>query len=102
MRLSRFLGLYPNLEGYADGDWFDLRAACFTPLRPTGHGDCIAPVEAARIVRLMRMDYGTMRLFRLSREERARCLDVILTYYRLHLPDFPELKSVEVLRELFD
>ena len=83
MRLSRFLGLYPNLEGYADGD-------------------CIAPAEAARIARLMRMDYATMRLFRLSREERARCLDVILTYYRLHLPDFPELKSVEVLRELFD
>ena len=102
MRLSRFLGLYPNLEGYAEGDWFDLRAACFTPLRPVGHGDCIAPAEAARIARLMRMDYGTMHLFRLTRDERARCLDVILTYYRLHLPDFPELKSVEVLRELFD
>lgn len=102
MRLSRFLGLYPNLEGYAAGDWFDLRAACFTPLRPLSHNDCIGPVEAARVARLMRMDYGTMHLFRLSRAERARCLEVILAYYRLHLPDFPALKSVEVLRELFD
>jgi DNA repair protein recO len=23
-------------------------------------------------------------------------------YYRLHLPDFPALKSLEVLKELFD
>jgi len=23
-------------------------------------------------------------------------------YYRLHLPDFPVLKSLEVLKELFD
>ena len=101
MRLSRFLGLYPNLEGYAEGDWFDLRAACFTSQRPMVHNDCIAPAEASRVARLMRMDYATMHLFRLSRDERARCLDVILTYYRLHLPDFPELRSVEVLRETF-
>lgn len=101
MRLSRFLGLYPNLEGYVVGSYFDLRAAGFTPLRPSLHADYVAPDEAARIVRLMRMDYGTMHLFRMSRVERARCLEVILKYYRLHLPDFPELRSVEVLRELF-
>ena len=101
MRLSRFLGLYPNLEDYAAGDWFDLRAACFTPLRPAAHNDCLPPDEAARMARLMRMDYATMHLFRLTREERARCLEVILTYYRLHLPDLPELRSVEVLREVF-
>ena len=94
--------LYPNLEGYAEGDWFDLRAACFTSRRPAAHNDCLAPAEAARMACLMRMDYATMHLFRLSRDERARCLDVILVYYRLHLPDFPELRSVEVLRELFD
>ncbi len=34
MCLSRFLGLYPNLEDYHAGDYFDLQNACFTPLRP--------------------------------------------------------------------
>ena len=28
MRLSRFLGLYPNLENYHPGDYFDLQSAC--------------------------------------------------------------------------
>lgn len=49
----------------------------------------------------MRMNYETMHLFEMSRTERNRCVEIILNYYRLHLPDMPELKSLEVLRELF-
>ncbi len=51
---------------------------------------------------LMRMNYETMHLFAMSRTERARCLAIMNEYYRLHLPDFPVLKSLEVLKELFD
>ena len=101
MRLSRFLGLYPNLEGYAEGDYFDLRAACFTHLRPGGHADYLGPQEASRLVMLMRMNYETMHLFAMNRSERMRCLELLNEYYRLHLPDFPELKSLEVLKETF-
>ena len=51
---------------------------------------------------LMRMNYETMHLFGMSRAERTRCLTTINDYYSLHLPDFPVLKSLEVLKELFD
>ena len=102
MRLSRFLGLYPNLEDYHSGDYFDLRSAGFTPLRPQAHPDYIGPEEASRLTGLMRMNYETMHLFAMDRSERARCLTVMNEYYRLHLPDFPVLKSLEVLKELFD
>ena len=47
------------------------------------------------------MKYETMHLFAMNRDERNRCLDIICRYYRLHLPDFPELKSINVLKELF-
>lgn len=102
MRLSRFLGLYPNLEDYSEGCYFDLLNACFTSLRPSGHSHYIGPVEAAQLMTLMRMNYDTMHLFAMSRVERMRCLTLIEQYYRLHLPDFPELKSLDVLKELFD
>lgn len=102
MRLSRFLGLYPNLEDYHKGDYFDMQNACFTSLRPQLHSDYIAPEEASRLTRLMRMNYETMHLFSMSRAERTRCLTIMNEYYRLHLPDFPILKSLEVLKELFD
>lgn len=102
MRLSRFLGLYPNLEDYQKGDYFDLLNAVFTPLRPQLHSSYILPEEASRLTMLMRMNYETMHLFAMNRAERTRCLAIMNEYYRLHLPDFPVLKSLEVLKELFD
>ena len=101
MRLSRFLGLYPNVDDYTSGCYFDMLNACFTPLLPKS-GTFLKPDEAARIRLLLRMNYETMHLFAMSRAERGRCLTVINDYYRLHLPDFPILKSLDVLKELFD
>lgn len=100
MRLSRFLGLYPNTEGYADGCVFDLLNASFVRVSPS-HGRYLLADEAAQIRTLMRMNYETMHLFAMNRRQRGRCLEVICDYYRLHIPDFPELKSVSVLQELF-
>lgn len=100
MRLSRFLGFYPNLEHYQTGDYFDLRDSVFLPLPPI-HRDFLYPEEAEKVQLMMRMDYPTMHLFQMSHQERNRLLEVVLIYYRLHLPDFPEMKSVEVLQELF-
>ena len=101
MRLSRFLGLYPNVDDYSTGCYFDLLNASFTPSIPR-EGLYLKPDEASRIRLLLRMNYDTMHLFKMSRTERIRCLMVINDYYRLHLPDFPILKSLDVLKELFD
>ena len=101
MRLSRFLGLYPNLDDYDAGDYFDMVNASFSPIVPSS-GVYLKPDEASRIRLLMRMNYDTMHLFGMNRAERGRCLTVINDYYRLHLPDFPILKSLDVLKELFD
>ena len=58
--------------------------------------------RSGRLTQLMRMNYETMHLFTMNRLERTRCLNIMNEYYRLHLPDFPVLKSLEVLKELFD
>lgn len=101
MRLSRFLGFYPNTdEDDAPGGCFDLRAGCFCAATPLHH-DFLYPAEAARIRTVLRMNFATMHLFRMSRDERNRILEVILAYYRIHIPGFPELQSLDVLRELF-
>lgn len=100
MRLSRFLGLYPNLEDCLVGDCFDLLNACFCR-RPPMHGHYLRPEEAAFIPRLMRMNYETMHLFAFNRQQRVRCLEVLNDFYRLHIPSFPQLRSLEVLKELF-
>ncbi|MEG0039492.1 MULTISPECIES: DNA repair protein RecO [Bacteroides] len=102
MRFSRFLGLYPNLDDYHEGDYFDMLNAGFVSTRPQLHSSFIEPDESKRLIALMRMNYETMHLFTMNRAERARCLVILNEYYRLHLPDFPVLKSLSVLQELFD
>lgn len=100
IRLSMFLGFFPNLESYERGACFDLRSGCFSTTVPP-HPDYIQADEAEAMVGLMRLSFTTMRLFRMSREQRNRCVDVILEFYRLHIPAFPELKTLGVVRELF-
>lgn len=100
MRLSRFIGFFPNLADDTSHGWFDLRNSVFTGIRPT-HPDFLEPEEASNITLLMRMDYQNMHLFRLTRTDRNRCTEIILHYYRLHVPGFPELKSLPVLQTLF-
>jgi len=118
MHLSRFLGFYPNLEDSGErrkdsgerredrGErrentfYFDLRAGAFCEAAPL-HRDYLLPQEAAMVRLMMRMDYPTMHLFRLSRAQRNRCVEVALLFYRLHLPDFPEMRSLEILKTLW-
>ncbi len=100
MRLSRFLGFFPNLDDYVAGCVFDLRAGTFINNIPLHH-DYLSADESRLIHLLMRMDYTTMHLYRFSHHERNRIVDVLLQYYRLHIPQFPELKSLQVLRELW-
>ena len=108
MRMSRFLGFYPNLSltpvpspnGEGSDMFFDLREGRFCTFAPT-HRDFLPPDDSRRIHTLMRMDFPTMHLYRLNHADRNRILDVLLHYYQLHIPQFPELKSLSVLQELW-
>ena len=101
MRMCRFLGFYPNLEVSEDQALlFDLREGRFCQEAPL-HRDFLQPKEARLIHLLMRMDFPNMHLFQLSHHDRNRITDVLLHYYRLHIPQFPELKSLDVLQQLW-
>ena len=139
MHLSRFIGIYPNLDVSGDLNpnlnlnpnsplsavnsplstvhfqlstlnsqlstlnsqlYFDLLAGTYCDRQPS-HAHFLRNEEARVLPVLFRMNYPTMHLFRLSRRERQRILHVLNEYYRLHVPGFPELKSLEILQELF-
>lgn len=100
MRLTKFIGFYPNIEDYSDGCSFDLQNGCFTKLAPQQRG-FLNPEDTKKMQLIMRMNYETMQLFKMSHADRNRCLDVILDFYRLHVPDFREMKSLPVLRDMF-
>ena len=100
VHLLRFLGFYPNLEDYEEGCCFDMRNGCFTSRLPSHH-DFLSSQDASLVATFSRMDYANMHLFKMSRADRNRFCDIVLTYYKLHIPKFPELKSLQVLKELY-
>lgn len=99
LHLSKFIGFYPDTESYAVGYGFDLREGRFCSHAPI-HRDYLQPQDAEKILQLMRMSAHNMHLFRMTRAERNRITDTILHFYRLHIPAFPELRSLDILREL--
>ena len=65
------------------------------------HPDVLLPNDASKMLTLLRMNYENMHLFKMSRQERNQLLDVLLKYYGIHVPSFPEMHTLDVLRELF-
>ena len=100
LRLTRFLGFFPDIQEAAPGCYFDLLNCVFTPVRPS-HASFLTPVDADLLPVLMRIRYENMRFFKFSGAERNRFLSVLNDYYQMHIPNFPELKSLSVLRDLF-
>jgi recombination protein O C terminal len=100
MRLGKFLGFHPFLEDFTPGCFFDLRNGCFTLSMPL-HADFLNAADAGHLYNLMRMNFDTMKLFKLSHDDRNRITEIVLRYYKLHLPNMPELQSFDILREVF-
>jgi hypothetical protein len=91
----------PNLVNYHQGDFFDLENGCFVSTQPI-HGQFVHGQQAKHILTLMRMNYATMHLFKMNRVERNEILDMLLKYYSIHIPGSADLKSLPILKELFD
>lgn len=100
LKLSRFLGFYPNLEEYTENSIFDMMNGEFVLYQPLHH-HYVNKTDSRALARLSRISYENMHKFGFSRKERLTAINKILEYYRLHLYDFPQLKSLDVLHELF-
>lgn len=101
IQLSSYLGFYPNMENYTATGWFDLLNGIFVSSQPA-HPYVLAPKESRYFAQLMRMNYANLHLFSLNRNDRIHILDRFVLYFRLHLDGFKELKSLDVLKALFD
>src|SRR5574344_265519 len=100
IKLTYYLGFFPNLSHFHQDAFFDLSNSIFCDTQPDAN--YLTPEETEVFAHLMRMEYDNMYLFKFSRTQRMEVLNHILCYYRLHLPDFGDLKSLKIVSELFD
>lgn len=79
------------------GEYFDLVEACFVSAPVFGQ-PCLSQAETAHLRLFARIRLDNLAAFRYNRNDRALILDRLIQFYRLHLPPFPPLRSLEILR----
>lgn len=103
LKLTRFLGFYPNIEktGGAAFTYFDMLNGVFVSSLPP-HRHYLQGKDAEMFIHFMRINYQNMHAFSFSRKERTDIIQKIIEYYRLHLSNFSTPKSLEILQMLFE
>lgn len=99
--LSAHLGFSVDTEDYSPGCRFDLIEGVFTT-SAIYHPYYFNPQSAQMFCRLLEMRFDEMDLLELNRDQRAALLDMQLAFLGQHIPEMGQLKSVEVLKSLFD
>ena len=97
---ARFIGISPNSDEYTPGCVLDMRDGCFIPIPPK-HTDFITANLSYKLHQLMSSNYDGIKNAPLTGQERVMLLNALNTFYRLHIPAFPVLKSIEVLDTVF-
>lgn len=99
LKLARFLGIAPNMEGYSDGELFDLTNGHFMPYGTAS--ETIMSVHDTKLLFLLsETTYESMGSIAMSRQDRARMIQYLATYYSIHIPKFPTLQSLEILQQI--
>ncbi len=100
IRLSSFLGFYPNMDNPASNTYFDLLNGYFLSCKPL-HNQFLPIPESDILKELLHNSFETMHTLSYSKEQRNNILGQLIGYYRLHLTEFGQIKSLDVLQTLF-
>ncbi len=101
VQLSRYLGVFP-VNNYSEKQpYFDLQKGKFKSY------DAISPFlltipQSKIIFRLLRLNYSELEQLKISREARYQILEAWLRYLAIHIEGFGEIKSLKVLKEIFE
>lgn len=100
MKLSGYLGFEPNQEE-KNTRYFDLMNGVFLTSKPL-HSHFLSAEMSSLFNSLLHLSFESANTLVLSREKRNELLNVLIEYYKLHVPEFYGLNSVSVLHEIFN
>ena len=95
-----YAGIRPDLSEWREDAWFDMREGVMTIFTPS-HRDALTPQQARFLPTLMRLNLRSAPKFRFNASQRRELLAGFLKYYALHFPGLNNLKSPEILSQLF-
>jgi DNA repair protein RecO (recombination protein O) len=97
LELTRFLGFYPD-KTFGASRYFDLLEGAFVA-DPTAHTYTGAAVDALN--ELLGTEFDDFGKIKLTKTTKKQVLELLMAYYKMHIPEFRAPKSLPVLYELF-
>lgn len=101
IQLSKHLGFYPN-SNYSDiNNNFNMEAGIFT--NQDGPQNLFIPPPFSKYIsELISLSFDSLELFKIQSIHKNQLLEIILNYYRLHLPIALNIKSHLVLQTVLN
>ncbi|OFM82979.1 DNA repair protein RecO [Weeksella sp. HMSC059D05] len=98
MQLTKFLGFFPNIDAM-EQDYFDLENGVFTS--ESVHVEHLTQTQTQLWKALLQLDFREKQSSAFNQSQRRELLHLLMKYYQIHLPNFFQPKSLEVLQEIF-
>lgn len=99
MRLTRFLGFYPDSK-HSGQEYFDLVEGSFSNTRP--QNPYLDKGNLGLFRTLIGINFDEVVRLGWNSEKRHSLLDDLLVYYEFHLPGFKKPRSLNVLKDVFN
>jgi len=99
-RLTEYFGFLPDTTKVGFEGWFDLKKGAVVPFEPT-HPLYANKEVTDHLITLSMLKINELDSFKIPRKMRDSILQTLVDYYQLHFEDLGEIKSLNVLREVF-
>lgn len=99
--LLSFTGIQPDDSKYRPGMFFDLQAGVFSDTIPP-HNDWLKGEEAALAAKICRLNFYNVKALKLNGAMRRRITEKILSYYAIHFPGTSNLRSPDIIHDIFN
>jgi DNA repair protein RecO (recombination protein O) len=99
VKLTRYLGFYPDRYQLNEADYFDLKNGVFTKYKP----DSIlylSPPHTQNFSQLLQCSFENLSTLKLNNDDRRYIIAKLLEYYALHIEGFGNIHSHEILEEV--
>lgn len=99
LELSQYIGFMPHNNYSPEFPYFDLYNGRFIPEMTEKY---VSSSEiSSSIAQIDKTDIDQLTQLKFSKDLRSQIIDDLIIYYRLHIDQFKELKTLEVLRSIF-
>ncbi|WP_428330647.1 DNA repair protein RecO [Mucilaginibacter sp.] len=99
VKMTRYLGFYPDRYLAGEADYFDLKNGVFNKYKPDSVL-YLSPPHTQNFTALLEGSFENIHQLKLNNDERRYLIQKLLEYYALHIESFGFVRSHEVLEEV--